>query len=998
MNLRSANWLAERAPARGLAVAAVALALFGCSQKAVTVQLHPLQGNGDVSYVCRDVATGRGMPTSECNWGAVDRGERQLLALMTQTITGEVAVLKVPHNPLENTGEWFVDIDPTAPGWGFLRVGALPGDIATTPGGEATFVGVGEVGRPGLFGLPTSLLKAPASDQPPRDITSFPACSLPATPGEIQIALEPATASGEIFVGCSDRTLEVESSGDCDALVTDCPADLTREGGPRGRRKLIVALPDRGSIAVIDAQKLLDRAPGTFQPCELEVELPLRVDLPSGPITQVLPDDLKGPGAGCAPQTLPLPPPPAAYRARPTGLALGSDAKLYVGDGAAPVVHSIDLSNPCSPREEPPLITQSFDNYQRVVTTSRVAVSPVGPLSGKRFVYAIDEYDWPAGSVMAFDVSPDSVTRVPLVRPGLPEIPVESADRIRLAASPKDVAFLLRDRPQGSVGVGTACEPDPEKSDQPGAEYRPASDFSSGARPRELRGIFGAILLTNGQVTLVDVDDFDAACRRPRSTNPATVPDFRGCANDPTAEPYELPNTTTPTVTDEVSCNMVAPHRPRGNFLGVNSSTFGLHAPTLRAFPQLNLPESAGSRTFEQRPKLLGVDFPRPMPKNAEDVEPAKVYVGSLLYERKDGGSEPANELVIDPSRQVTQNSVVLPFEQPRAYAPTEDLALAYEGRLAGQRESGLFSQEGDSVVLTDFSISFCDIGVNDVELTAERLTALSGAAAPSGAALTALAREYSDYVVITSDFPVETDSYWASLGVDAALPSSHADCKAVFGAADAEALLATREFRIEAAEFQRLTLLPRAEARENWAAELLRCFPEASKYVVRASKQWILTGSASGFRHQLRSELVADKIVCRPDCDPRKRYFESRVFEMTTTPCPAGETCLEACATAATGVTLGGAGSACIHETPVARFAVYRGEEPSVRDMTFTWQVVGGFSTLKLDLGLVSSNVSPTRLVPLPQLDWVSVVDAGALGLAMFSLDTLSPLTPTLN
>ena len=64
---------------------------------------------------------------------------------------------------------------------------------------------------------------------------------------------------------------------------------------------------------------------------------------------------------------------------------------------------------------------------------------------------------------------------------------------------------------------------------------------------------------------------------------------------------------------------------------------------------------------------------------------------------------------------------------------------------------------------------------------------------------------------------------------------------------------------------------------------------------------------------------------------------------------------------------------------------------------MTFTWQTIGGFSTLRIDLGAVSAAVSPQNLVSLPGFNWLSVVDASSLGLALLSLDTLTPLTPTL-
>jgi hypothetical protein len=169
------------------------------------------------------------------------------------------------------------------------------------------------------------------------------------------------------------------------------------------------------------------------------------------------------------------------------------------------------------------------------------------------------------------------------------------------------------------------------------------------------------------------------------------------------------------------------------------------------------------------------------------------------------------------------------------------------------------------------------------------------------------------------------------------------------------------------------------------------------------------LRGSASGFRHQVKAVQPEGKdyIECEFDCDPKKQYFESRVFEIFP-PVLEGEKNPELrtyCrASAPTGVQLDPTkpmydelASKCVHRTPTERFAVYRGAAKSERDMTFSWQTIGGFATLRIDLGAVSAAVSPQNLVPLPGFNWLSVVDASSLGLALLSLDTLTPLTPTL-
>lgn len=1026
-------------PRRWLQALTCAVLLVGCSQKSVTVQLHPLLANGDVSYVCRRTSDGAGVPLADCNSQAMYRGEEQLLALMTQTITGEVAVINVPLDPSALPGQWFVDIDPKTPGWGFLHVGAEPGDIATTPGGSATFVGVGELGRPGLYAIPTNCVGPPENGEPARDITSFPACALPAVPGEIQVAIEQPDADGQLFASCKHGELEDANPDPATTTVPGaksdrvCRANLASESGPRGRRKLLVTLPDRGELVVIDAQSVIDSQLGAFPPCQIENTVPLAIDLPAGALQQQLPSDLT---STCAAASLPLPPLPSSLHAHPAGTALASDETLYIGDGAAPVIHRLDVSNPCSPQEEPPLIAQSYDNPGRIVTTSRVAVSPVGPLSNKRYVYAIDEFDWPSGSVMTFDVSEGSNNRLPLLRSGLSYIPGESADRIRPSGAPRDLGFVLRDRPHGDpalgdandprdqqTGLGTLCDPDPAHTADPtqylGVQYRPVPpDFLTGARARELRGVFGTILLSSGQVDVVDIEDFDAPCRRPRWVNPSMTPDFRGCAND--AVPFTTENerpalvqdvdSDTPTVSDEVSCNMVEPHRLRSAFMGLTDTTVGVHAPSLATLPQLTVPDAASAESPAQKPKLLAVDYPAVGDLPAANTQ---VFVGTVLYESvASGKSTPANPLELDPAKSETQYSVMLPYVEPRAYPSSDTLALVYEGRLSAELQSGILSHDGDQLLLDDTSLSFCDVGVNDRQRTEEALKGLLNRKPIDDNELTALAASYSDYVVITSDLPTNTDSYWsgaAQASDDAAGRGScdYNTCLDIFGASDAKILSANREFTIETAEAQHMILSPRSPIEGVQLAQKADCcFPEGNRYVVRASKQWVLRGAATGFRHQLKTvqDTATGKFVCEHDCDPRKRFFESRVFELSqSSECTDAQgnsvSCLDVCVRNGDllppndPATLG-----CIHDTPTSRFAVYRGDLTSVRDMQFVWTANGGFSSLRLDLTTVSSNVSPMHLVPLPNLDWLSVVDYGGLGLSMLSLDTLAPISPTLN
>jgi hypothetical protein len=505
-------------------------------------------------------------------------------------------------------------------------------------------------------------------------------------------------------------------------------------------------------------------------------------------------------------------------------------------------------------------------------------------------------------------------------------------------------------------------------------------------------------------VTFIDVEDFDAPCRRPSSLNPSAVEDFRGCKGDPDLPDLkEYANATGPTVSNEVSCRMVEPHRARSSNLGITSSTVGIRAPSLRTFPQLKAPDTAPQGNSKQRPKLLGVDFPGVA---ADAPAPAMVYVGSTLYTHSldPNDSNVVDALVLDPG-PAERHSVVLPFVEPRAYPSSNDLTLTYEGAITGSLASG-FLQEFPSqappvglvpgALLLRDSVRYCDSGVNDIALMKDVGSSL-GIDDPTK--LEKFARDHADLVVITADFPADTDAYWRGRPAGRA---TRAECEATFGKFDDKRLRDTRDFTIIDAQQGLLSLVPKTTPDDPVAAAALAqladdCFPAGSTYVIRASNQWVLRGSASGFRHKIvaawRNDGQGDYLECVSDCNPRKQHYESRVFEISS-PAQQADFCV---AKAATGVTLKEAASRCIHDTPTERFAVYRGEAASYRDMTFNWQTIGGFASLHIDLRAVSPAASPQNLVGLPGFNWLSVVDAASLGLALVSLDTLAPLTPTL-
>jgi hypothetical protein len=1008
--------------------------LCNCSEQEVLATLPSLSGSEDAVFVCRDEA-GLGHPYSDCPDRNADDDTNlakklSVYALVSQTITDEVAVIDVTRGKL-------VDVDPARPGFGFLRVGGRPISMAATPGGRATFVATADVGRNGIFALPTSCLDAPAFGQTERDLTTWPACRLDETPGEISVMIEPfgdapAPLSSNTLPG--DEPCRNDAYGDQDAPNdgNTCPADLRDEGGGEGRRKLVVALPDSGQLAIIDAQQLLNTPAGTFPRCPIEARVNLQVDIPQG-VGQVLPADLSDnllePGTTCSEVATTLPPTPDKRFPQPAGIAI-ADNRLYVADQAAPVVHVVDTSSVCGMTELPPLLPQSLREPGRIVTTRRVAVSPLTP-AGQRFAYAIDAEDQPGASVMVFDVSPGSTDRTPLVRTGSPELPNEKPDRLALGASAKDVAFAYRDIPYadpatGVAQFGTACDPNPKAIEGSVGELaRTTLDFSGGARPGLLRGLFGFILLTNGAIGVVDVDDFDAPCRRPVSVNTDSVPDFRGCANDASATPYTVdgdPNSNSYLgnrrfVTGEVSCRVVQPHRFRSSRFAINDSTVGVRAPSLRDLPALSVPVSAAAGDPTNRPRLLAVPF-----ADSKGTQiPTEVFVGSTRYTTATNGADDA--IAVNPNDRTsellqTQNSVILPPLEPRSYAAEDTVTVTYEGSYAGDRASGLLEIADGMLDLRDASLSFCGAGVYDVATMKGYAMAELGVADSAQADI--FAAEHADYVQLTTELPKADDTYWPKLIAKDKSNPTRDSCLAVFGASDAEPLLKARDFRVEAAFADKLVLKSRSIA--DLDIDLVaKCFPTAQKYRLRTGSHWALVHSAFGFRHDVVAK--GDLNQCVRSCDPLRKWSKGRVFEISSVNEPghcrtaaalgdpldlrvgcAGDLDV-ACVydqapddTTRRGVAPGDAAAACVFNGLNDRFALYRGRLESERDSVFTWRTTGGFTPLVMSLpaSTSSSVVAPQSIQFLPQAEQMAVVDGASRGLSLFSLDTFGVVKPS--
>lgn len=1027
---------ARRALATG---ALLGFTLASCGQETTTTPLRALDVSGEVSVLClaRDEtgAFSRGVDRFECpDLVSPPNSPEQtrMHALVTQPTTGEVALVDLGSSTV-------VDYEPSQPGFSFMPVGAEPGALVSTPGGVASFVAVREVGREGIFGLPSSCIAPRPEDAPLRDIRTWPACRLPAAPGPMILLEDPAVdrdadpaTAPEVRQSCaSDYLPASELVGRAAAATREtCPADLSTETRTQGRQKLAVALPSLSEIWILDAQELLDRAPGSFDACAFEARVPLE---PAGVSTssQRLPPDLQPSSPECLPVGFDYGPIPEAFEPRPSDFALDDTGRLFVADTQAPTIHVLDATQPCEMNALPPLEPMSFMDPGAVITTRRIAVSPLTAL-GKRYVYAIDNSSSrTAGTLMVFDVSPGSTERTPIVRPRSALNPSEPPDRISLAREVADVEFAFNDFPQPENGIaveGTACNPHPDLPfDAPGALYRPRADLSAGAGPQRLRGTFAFAALHSGQIGVIDVEDLDAACRRPSTVEQGAEENIFGCSNDDPTVPEDVGYRVngSPTVTAELSCNVVVPHR-------VRSSTFFTNAGANRsagllAFPTFTL-DTGRSVTTDQSEE--GRDQPKMLAARHEADRQATLYVGPLLYathDPDDPTDDPGNRLEVDPAR-AERSSLLLSFEEPRNYIPGEDYAATYEGVVRAPSQATIRIDESSGLAVIDegLNASFCAAGVQDMDLTRAVGESLGVAARQSDA----FVRRHADYAQLTASLLDADDPYWSPGGPGA-------QCGAELFAGDGESVnrlegrtlceqffgppevpTEWRDLRIVEASEDRLLVEPRAfdptkslPARRQQLLDFVACcFPEPTEFQIRAGHQWVVRGSVTGAPHRVSVDATTQR--CVSDCNPVVQRQSSRAFEISCSE--------EECATDAEGrpsigsanpdqdfvcvvggeqedgIDPGEPGSECVFQNLTTRFAIYRGQRPSARDMRFRWQLADGFTPLTIQLlnNVDRTRSSPRSLTFVPELNQFVLSDGSARGITFFSPRNPRPIS----
>lgn len=917
---------------RWLVLAALGLLGTACTDSPIAVPLRALQSSGPVSFVCLDAPSddrAPGLPLDEC---PTERSETiddysipHLYALITQPNSGDVAVVD-----LTTDSEAVLDQDPIVPGANFLPVGAIPSDIVSTPGGTASFVASREVRYEAIYALPSDMIRGNGAR-----LTSWPACALPAAPGEIELVLDPADGDGNIRPSCdADYGDDEPGTAFCDGEL-HCHGDLTRDAasvGKPGRYKLFVTLPSEGGVAIIDAQSVLDGDAGERPPCTIERWLPLEVAPPVLPPPPVPPASDACVPVADASDTFAM-----AYAPLPAGITLDGTL-MYIADEGAPVIHRVDMPTPCEPREISPLVTSSTEDPLRPVFTSRVAVSPL-TLDLKRYLYAIDQID---GSIMVYDVSDDSTSALPLSRPNPALNPFQPTDRIRLGAPPRDLIVVQHqndeiDEVTGST-VPVRCDPDPNATG-PGVEYRTSSGFDSGAGPQKLRGVFTFAVLESGDIVVVDVDDYDAPCRGPVDEHP-----LFGCQ-----EPLGMGLETS----GEYTCNAVAPHQPRSNGYLLQADGIADNQPGITQYPALFDADGALLQLEAAEGEELPANTPR-MRATVPNGEPPSfgLVVGSALE-----ALDPASGLLVGGGGNIdpTEHTLVMNLADPRAHILNQGWTVTYEGAIPGfQDRFGALVETAGGYELRDDGGAFCTRGVRS--RNAAEATFLAAGASPADAA--SRADREADFVQIFSETPVESDPYWSGQSACTFLA-----CGTEYGTV--EAPLVARDLRIIEATDDLLQLERRTTQAAD-APDLQCCFPGVVEFRVRGGEQWMVVGGEVGF---LNNMTVAEDGTCRPSCDPNLALLNGRALSTPSdTPVRDGEP------------------GAFIN--PFFRFAI-NADAPR-RNMQFELSTQGAFQPLSLTVVTSDPDVQPASIQLLPPTGELVVSDGSLEGITLLDLNGL--------
>ncbi|MBX3234062.1 MAG: hypothetical protein KIT84_32865 [Labilithrix sp.] len=1039
------------------AVLTIAGVLFACSQTPTSVPIRTFERAQRVDTIClrvRGPDAPEPLPPAGCApvppFGDGSVLENQLFALVTQTTRGEVAVVNLSASEV-------VDQNHAVPGLNFLPVGAIPTDVAATPDGRMAFVAAAEPNKFAIYGIPGHRImgdRAPRRDPDgPTTLGSWPVCRLPQRPGALSVVprgtLDDLAAYELVVVLPGDRvnpakivTIDPKpflratprKNGAGDVLddfgagpslppgeLVDCPVTSAIElaGGDAIPASFVPGARWDDGVKWVDGGIDLTCAAADrpascgLRPCACPSRLagpdggaPLPVD---GGAETCEPDAGGDADAGAPEEEVALDLGPLDAP-QPVAIAR-DDQTLFIADDALPLVHVIDLSTPGAPVEREPFVVSSLADPTRAASIRDLAVSPP-TREYRRFLYAVDRKD---GTIAVFDVTNlATAERTPMRRPH-PELnPFQPEDRIGFGAPVVAVAFARHDFPLKRVnglGLPTAqsgllCNPNPNvdlKADPNGdlgAAYRASSsDVDVGLVPTRLRGIFAFATLTTGEIVAIDVDDWDAPCRRPQDLSSSesgvavnigalSVPQPAPAPGD--VDPYHAPIPAPESVSQEIFFPVSAPHRIRSTFLLRDDLTTGKHVPYLPSAPSITgtgAPLALFGQGSEATPRLRPTAARPGVSAGTEEV------------------------------------GVRFSIDTPDVHFDQE-WTVTYEGKLPGFE--GLPAaiatrDEYRTLTLSQPQARFCAKGVEDWVLGAERANAVTNALAASGRPgySERLDRRMMDYVQITDELLPATDPYWSlpdlqgadacwegelarSAAEDPRVPGRrHAACSSYFGTVQQQN--ATRDFPILEAYDDHVVVGRFATIAPNKTREAIYsdasnvpymklarcCFHNQAGFTVRGGAQWITVGTTLGFMSHLLPDATGR---CVPSCDPREQLLNGRAPALPYGPgefAPHRDTPLAMRNPAFSffvqnGFTIDpestGGGLTAVDSVPT-------------RETFYAFQTRGQFSPLVIDLTSAtgSTSVNPQSMRFIETLGQIAVVDGAAQGLVLIDLSLVS-------
>lgn len=714
----------------------------------------------------------------------------------------------------------------------------------------------------------------------------------------------------------------------------------------------------------------------------------------AAPGTVTYPTCIDTADAGAVPLELgPVDPPRLVAVAR-------DDQTLFIADEGVPLIHVVDLSTPGETRELPPFVATSLVDPSRVVSVRSLAVSPP-TRDFKRFLYAVDRKE---GSLMVFEITDIATApRSPMVRPH-PELnPFQPPDRLAFNAPAVAVAFARHDFPlaridgtrEVSAKSGVLCNPNPnvgtpgegQRANDPGFYYRSGKDDPGVAiGPARLRGIFAMATLSDGQIVTIDIDDWDAPCRRPQSltggtgggtttvdagagvtltdNNDLAVPQPEPGADD--LDPYHAPTAAAESTTDERFFPVAAPHRVRSAAFLRDDPRTGRHIPFLTAAPTI---DRNGT--------------PLPLIGEGSDATPR-------IHPTPDGPI--SGPIGVRFSHEVPD----VHFDQ--------DWTVQYEGALPGFEgvAATLETSDGDqSVIMRQPQARFCSQGVEDWAVSGDRanLVAIALAASQRPAYAERIDRRMVDYVQVMDDILPAEDPYWSLnderqcwAGINDP-KQRHDVCINAYGqsASGIEQSL-ERDFPILEAYDDRLVLgrfatLPGNQSREivykdpsNAAhLRLMRCcFHHQVKFRVRTGSQWLTIGNIVGMlNHIVRGEGGR----CVQSCNPREKLLNARAPAIPFAPA---------------GAPVPGRDSPLAMRNPSMSFFIENGSRGGAdavpeRDTLWRFQARGQFLPLVINLAAQTNAVNPQSMRFVETLGQVAIVDAASQGLVLIDLGSVA-------